>query len=216
MFWFALAAAQLSLPVLVGGRIPDVRAVFSTDDFPAYLQGQIVSLTVRAATTVRPDGSVQYCVAEGSSGDPTLDAYTCSLIVRRARFSPAKWVDGTPVYGVVRVPVRWVSNMGPPSEEEALRSGVPDLELSVNSLPKGARSIVGVSLEIAADEKGRPVFCAESGTSDGKNGKPRFAELVTIACQQVMANLKVRPAFDVSDKPVRSIQAVSVHFKLDH
>jgi protein TonB len=208
-------AAQMSLPVLIGGRIDDVRAVFSSDDFPAYLEGKSVSLSVRTATTVRPDGSVQYCVPEGSSGDATLDAYTCSLIVKRARFSPATWTDGSPVYGVIRVPVRWES--GPAwLEDYSKRASSADMELSVSTLPKGAGSFVHVSLEIAADENGRPVTCAEWNAPDRKERRLRFPELVSIACQQVMANLAVRPAFDASDKSVRSIQSVSVDFKLDH
>lgn len=199
---------------MVGGRIPDIRAVFSVDDFPSYLQRKAVSLTVHTATTVRPDGTVQDCFVEGSSGDRVLDAYTCALIVKRARFSPAKWPDASPAYGVIRVPVLWDSGVRPPSEEEVLKADVPDLELSVNQLPKGARSIVGVSLEIAADESGRPVACAETPPLDKKHR--HFPELVPIACEQVMTHVMVRPALDASGKAVRSVQSVSVHFKLDH
>jgi hypothetical protein len=215
MMWLALAA-QLSLPVPADAGVPDVRAVFFVDDFPAYLQAAGVSRTVYTRTTVRPDGTIQGCVAEASSGDAKLDAYTCGIIVKRATFRPARWTDGTPVYGVVRVPVRWAVSNGLPSYEDSLRATVPDLELSVNRLPKGAHSIVGVSLEIAADESGRPVTCVDYPPFGRTDAKRHFPELVPIACQQVMTSLSVSPAVDASGNAVRSVQGVSVHFELNH
>jgi hypothetical protein len=100
--------------------------------------------------------------------------------------------------------------IGPRSE-----ATVPDLELSVNHLPKRARSIAAVSLEIAADENGRPVTCVEWARPKNTRGRD-FPELVPIACQQVMAALTVIPPVDASAKPVRSVQSVLVNFKIDH
>ena len=214
MVWFALAAL-LSMPVPVNGRAPDVRAIFSADDFPAYLQRAGESRIVYTRTTVRPDGTTQGCIAETSSGDPALDAYTCGLIVKRARFLPAKWTDGTPVYGVIRVPVSWMISDGPPSNEDTLKATIPDLEMSVNHLPKGAHSIVGVSLEIAADETGRPVTCAE-WTPIKTDPRKHFPELIPLACQQVMAGDRLTPPVDAAGKTVRSVQSFSVHFKIGH
>jgi hypothetical protein len=208
---FALAA-QFTLPIPANGRVPDVRALFTADDVPGYLvsQGE-VDRTVYTRTTVRPDGIIQGCAVEGSSGDPRLDAYTCALIVRRAKFLPARWTDGSAAYGVIRVPVRWrVTNSAPP-KDDSLSSNIPDLDLSVNQLPKGAGSVAGVTLKIAADENGRPVTCAEWPRLDDHS--KHFAELVPIACQQITA-LTLSPPVDASGKAVRSIQTVSVRFKL--
>jgi TonB family protein len=213
MIW--ILAAQLGLPLALGVPYSDVRSVFSAEDYPAYLQQAGQSGTVYTRTTVRPDASIQSCTVERSSGDPNLDAYTCGIIVKRAKFVPAKWTDGLPAYGVIRVPVSWVISSGPLSEEEMLRATVPDLELSVNHLPKGARSIAAVNLEIAADENGRPVTCVEWAPPKNARGR-HFPELVPIACQQVMAGLTVTPPVDASAKSVRSVQSVSVHFKIDH
>ena len=215
MFWLALAA-QLSLPVPLNVRVPDVRAIFRSGDFPFYMQQAGVSRIVYTRTTVRPDGTIQGCVAEASSGDAYLDAYTCGLIVKRAKLLPAKWTDGAPVYGVLRLPASWFVGNEPPSDEDILRAEVPDLELSVNQLPTGAHSIAGVSLEIAADENGRPVMCAEYPPLTKRNPKEYFPELVPIACQQAMADLTVSPPVDASGKAVRSVQSVSVHFKVVH
>ena len=160
MFWIALAA-QLAAPLPADARAPAVWALVSADDFPAYLQIAGVSRTVYTRTIVRPDGSIEKCGAETTSGDAKLDAYTCAIIEKRAKFLPAKWIDGSPVYGVIRFPVSWLIADAPPTDEEVLRSTVPDLELSVNRLPKGAHKIAAVSLAIAADENGRVLSCVE-------------------------------------------------------
>jgi hypothetical protein len=124
-------------------------------------------------------------------------------------------VDDSEVYGVFRVPVRWTITDSLPSEQEVLREDVPDLDLSVDHLPKGAHSIVGVNLQIAADEDGRAVDCGN--WEPPKNGRGRqFPELVPIACKQVMASFSVSAPVDASGKRVRSVQTVSVHFKTDH
>ena len=211
MLWIALAA-QMSVPVPLGVSIPDVRAIFSVNDFTAYLQREGVSRAVYTRTTVRPDGTIQGCVAEAGSGDSTLDTYTCRLIVKRARFRPATWTDGTPVYGVIRVPVSWIVSVAPPSDADALKWIVPDLDVTVNQLPKGARSVVGVILIVAAEADGQIVTCTEQPNPKSARSRRRYPGLVPIACQQVMASLKVTPPVDESGKAARSVQTVSVRF----
>ena len=207
-------AAQFSIPLPTNAHIPDVRSLFSPDDVPQYLidKGE-VDLTVDTRTTVRPDGTIEGCVAEHSSGDPKLDAYTCALIVRRAKFLPARWADGTAAYGVIRAPVRWQVTSNPGSGAGRSTSEVPDLELSVNQLPKGAPSVVPLMLQIEADDKGHPLSCAEWAPLADDHSK-HFPELVPIACQQATASLTLFPPLDASGKAVRSVQTVSADFKL--
>jgi len=215
MIWLALAA-QMSLPISSSG-ISDVRGLFSYGDMPRYLieAGEDLSKTVFTRTTVRPDGSTESCSVEVTSGDPKLDAYTCALIVKRGTFKPARWTDGSVAYGVIRVPISWrISNVNAP-EEDALKSISPDLELSVKELPKGAGSIVGMMLELAADESGRIVSCMESPPSRNDRGK-HFPELAPVACEQVAKSVPIKPPFDPAGRPMRSIQTASVHFNLDH
>ncbi len=42
-----------------------------------------------------------------SSGSASLDTATCSLLQRRARFTPAVGEAGTPVPGTIEHKVRW-------------------------------------------------------------------------------------------------------------
>jgi TonB-like protein len=212
MLWIAFAALT-SLPVPINARLPDIRAIFTADDVPEYLieAGASTTRVVYPRIVIRPDGSLQSCVAEISSGDPKLDAYTCALIIKRARWKPATWTDGTPVYGVIRVPVSWMISDAPLSDEDILKTETPDLELSVNQLPKGAHSIVDVSLEIAVDQNGRLLTCDEWPHLKNDHTK-QFPELVPVACQQVMTKLSASPPVDPSGQKVRSVQNVSVHF----
>src|SRR5579875_2069435 len=99
MLWM-LVAAQLAMPTPLGLPVPDVRALFSFDDMPAYVQSAGITRFVATRTTVRADGTVQDCTAERGSGDPNLDRYTCAITVKRARFVPAKWIDGSSSYAV--------------------------------------------------------------------------------------------------------------------
>jgi hypothetical protein len=215
MLWMMLAA-QLSAPPHVSNHVPDVRALFSYTDVPDYLVrlGE-VSRTVYTRTTVRDDGSVQNCVAEVTSGDTKLDAYTCTLIVKRAKFVAATWVDGTPVYSVLRFPVNWTVTESIPPDEDRLKAVVPDLELSVSQLPKGAPRIVDVTIEVTADRDGRIVSCAELPPNK-RDPHPHFADLVPIACEQAEKSLSLSPPLDGSGKPTRSVQTASVRLMLDH
>ena len=57
--------------------------------------------------TVGTDGRVSECSVTSSSGSSTLDAATCKLITRRARFTPAKDADGNPVTDTYSNRIRW-------------------------------------------------------------------------------------------------------------
>ena len=213
MIWLALAA-QMSIPIPVGTPVADISSLFSSSDFPKYLveAGADISRTVYTRTTVRPDGSTENCLVEVTSGDPRLDAYTCALIVKRANFHPATWTDGSAVYGVIRAPIRWRMAYVNAPEEDPLKSGIPDLELSVNQLPKGARSIVSVTLELAADENGRAVACMEKPPTKNDWTK-HFPELVPIACAQAVKKITIKAPSDAAGKPLRSVQNASRSFQ---
>jgi hypothetical protein len=206
MFWLA-SAALFSLPVPADARARDIRDLFSFEDVPVYLlHRENVSLTVYTSTTVRPDGAVESCSVEASSGDAKLDAYTCALIVKRGRLLPARWTDGSAAYGVVRLPVHYYVGSSTPSEK------LPDADvlLFVNHLPKGARRIIGLQLQVAADDGGRVVACAELPPLKTDRRK-RFPEFVPVACRQVTSALKLVPPKDRSGKPVHSVQNLFVN-----
>jgi hypothetical protein len=211
MLWIALAA-QLSLPVPINAPAPDIHALFSPDDMPAYVQIAGVNRFVRTRTTVHPDGTIQGCTVEGGSGDPSLDAYTCSIIQRRAKLQPGTWVDGSHTYAVVRVPVTW--SIGRPASKSELERAYPsDLTLTLDRLPKGAERPTSLALMVAVDESGRVVGCSERPKDPKWDHTKTFPELVPIACQHMMSDFTATPAKDASGKAVRSVQSAFVAFR---
>ena len=53
------------------------------------------------------DGRVISCDVTSSSGHSDLDAVTCKLITRRARFNPGKDREGNPKGGSYSNRIRW-------------------------------------------------------------------------------------------------------------
>jgi hypothetical protein len=211
MIWIALAA-QLSAPLLVGHNATDIRALFTADDMPDYVEMAGVDRIVLVRTTVGPDGRTLDCRAEISSGDTKLDAYTCALLTQRARFSPARSNDGSPAFGVVRAPLAWITSGSSKPKADPLKSLVPDVDLTVNELP-GRRSAVGLDLVVAADESGRPQSCTANPTLPAKLSPTEASALVSAACRQVMKDFVAAAARDSSGKPAASVQTVSVRFQ---
>lgn len=184
---------------------PTYPSWFSHDDVPLALIPEGVARRVAVRAVVRPDGTLQRCEIEATSGAPKVDAYTCGLIRKRARYSPARWNDGSPTFGVVRLSVIWlVGDARPPMD-------VPDdLGIAVNQLPKGLRSPTSVRAIFAADEQGRPSSCiAEPATAGAQKSDPA---LVTLACAQLIAAYRAIPVSDDNGQPVRSVQNASVGF----
>ncbi len=72
-------------------------ALFSTDDYPQSAIRNEEAGTTSVRLTVGADGRVSDCSVTGSSGSSSLDQTTCSIIRRRARFTPAKDQAGNPI-----------------------------------------------------------------------------------------------------------------------
>jgi protein TonB len=86
----------------------EVRGVFSADDYPAEAQRNNEEGTVQAELAVDAKGRVRDCTIIRSSGHRSLDDATCNILKRRARFRPARDVNGKAVPdSVVTPPVVW-------------------------------------------------------------------------------------------------------------
>lgn len=87
------------------GRLADL---FSTDDYPVAELAAGVEGVVRANLVVGTDGRVEDCRILASSGSDALDARTCEIFVARARFEPARDVDGNALRAAIDAPpVAW-------------------------------------------------------------------------------------------------------------
>ena len=81
-----------------------VQNVVSPDDYPAGAKGRG---TVGMDLFTDKEGRVTECRITQSGGSWQLDAATCNVVQRRARFTPALDGDGNPSIGRIAVQVDW-------------------------------------------------------------------------------------------------------------
>lgn len=79
-----------------------------TNDYRAsWIRREMVG-TARFRLEIAANGRVENCRITGSTGHSELDAATCALVSKRARFEPARGSEGQPVPGSYSSSVRWV------------------------------------------------------------------------------------------------------------
>jgi periplasmic protein TonB len=82
--------------------------LFSDADYPASAQSAGAEGTAQASLTVGTDGRVVSCNITRSTGNGALDAATCNVLRRRARFTPARDSSGNAVTDTVATPpITW-------------------------------------------------------------------------------------------------------------
>lgn len=79
----------------------------TTDDYPTSALRREQEGRVAISFTVAPSGRVSECHVTASSGVPVLDRASCDLLVRRARYRPARDAQGCPVPATLTHRIRW-------------------------------------------------------------------------------------------------------------
>jgi protein TonB len=85
----------------------NLNSLFSTDDYPPSALRNEEHGTTQVRLSIGTDGRVTDCSVSASSGSSTLDNATCSIIRRRARYTPAKDQSGNPIAGTDSARIRW-------------------------------------------------------------------------------------------------------------
>jgi protein TonB len=86
----------------------DLRTLFSGDDYPSSAQASGAEGTVVASLTIGTDGRVTGCNIVRSAGNSSLDSATCSILRRRAKFTPARDTNGNATSDTIQTPpIRW-------------------------------------------------------------------------------------------------------------
>ena len=85
----------------------NLASLFSTDDYPQAAIRNEEQGTTAVRLGVGPDGRVTDCSVTQSSGSGSLDAATCNILKRRARFTPAKDQAGNPISDTFSQRIRW-------------------------------------------------------------------------------------------------------------
>lgn len=84
-----------------------LEGVFSGNDYPLEAVRDDASGRARVRLLVDKTGRTTDCTILASSGHGSLDAATCRILRSRARFHPAKDIDGKPVRGAAVTSIEW-------------------------------------------------------------------------------------------------------------
>ena len=99
------APPRVSQAAKAKGNLP---ALFSTDDYPPSAIRSEEQGTTAVRLAIGADGRVSDCSVTSSSGSSSLDNATCSILRRRARFTPAKDQNGQPTSDSTSTRIKWV------------------------------------------------------------------------------------------------------------
>jgi hypothetical protein len=197
MIWL-LALAQSTAPTAT-----NMAGLFRAEDTPVAIMPGNVLKSVNTAVTVTPQGKIQDCKVEVSSGIQKLDAHTCALLIRRAKFRPAIDRDGTSIYGVYRTQIDWWVGDGYPPRGRT----IPELSLTVNALPPKTKSPALLRLMFRVDASGHVSDCS----LQDKKGDPA---LVKLGCEELIKSYTATPARNLAGALVASVQMATVQFEV--
>lgn len=96
--------ALLKQPVSMNTTI---RKLFSSDDYPSQAVFGVQSGTAHIIALIDEKGQMADCMVVETSGIAVLDAQTCIIMHKRAKFSPAIGADGKPAKSTFTQRVRW-------------------------------------------------------------------------------------------------------------
>ena len=85
----------------------DVVAYVRAEDYPSAALRDGASGTAEVMVTVGVDGRARDCRVLQSAGHPALDSTTCAIVVRRARFEPAREASGKAVEAPFFTRISW-------------------------------------------------------------------------------------------------------------
>ena len=178
---------------------------FEFKDYPMKSFEKKHEGVTRFELLVSPDGRIADCKVTSSSGHEELDKTTCFLASKRVEFRPARGDDGQPVWGIYRSQALWAL------PERAIDAPPPaDLEISLNTLPEGAKEPPAVKLAYAVDQQGIPSSCTLMPSS---LKQPQV--LVELGCKELLKHEGGKPVIGPGGQPVPAVKTGSVLFNPD-
>lgn len=205
-FLMTLLAAQAQSEIPLTKAKPRTTTPWITnDDYPAEDARQRHEGTVGFTLQVDASGRATKCDVIASSGYPGLDNGACFLLMRRARFDPARDADGKAVASSFPGRFTWKLGKTPPT-----RSGVSGtagseappaptvLDVSVAALPTAYKQPAKAAVRFGADHRVSDCRIVETSGS---------AAVDQVACTQ-LRNLPAAPAVrpDVTAEYIVSFQ----------
>lgn len=152
------------------------------DDYPKGALSRGEFGTVRFTLVIDQTGKPTSCHVTATSGFVELDQMACAILLKRAKFSPARDAAGQPIQALFSSRFNWLLP-GSPSAKQMVREPVPGigLTLTLNKLPQGYQRPALLRVHFGRD--GKPDAC-KTELSSGVSALDR------LACQQAMAQAR--------------------------
>ncbi|KUR75232.1 hypothetical protein AQZ49_15495 [Novosphingobium sp. FSW06-99] len=157
---FLVAAADtpgiVQTDIIQPPKLRNAAKVLSYEDYPDAALREGAAGVVSVALRVSSEGNATSCAITETSGYEVLDKTTCQLMLRRARFDPARDAHGAPVSGDFHAATSWGVGATFPTTNVKL-------DLNVNQLPASYRGPVKAT--VLFGETGRVIACDVSDSS---------------------------------------------------
>ena len=102
--WGFSRAAQAAVAEPPKGSL---QGLLRVNDYPMYLVAKGIQGSVGIRIRIEADGRISECSIVDSSGNDSLDSHTCTLLKRRASYTPAMGHDRKPVWSFTFGRVTW-------------------------------------------------------------------------------------------------------------
>ena len=173
-------------------------------DYPAAQVRSGEQGRVYFSVLVNPAGAVESCSVIQTSGSAELDAATCALLLKRARYKPAR--DGTGKrYALDRHSVGW--SIPDFKRRPEAPPPPPLLTVTVAGFPDGGKDDRSVAVLLDIDKAGDIVRC--EGLTDSKQ-----RELIASACSQMATQWMPLPLTNRVGEKVTYLRRESVLFTI--
>ncbi|WP_341207619.1 TonB family protein [uncultured Sphingomonas sp.] len=203
MIWMAMLVLEETQIALVPATITNQSELLSPEDYVTRAAGLEKSGLTVVEVLVDPTGKPQTCGVASSSGSKDLDLKACAAAVLRGKYTPATDENKRPLYGILRLRVRWIlTNVfdGPSGKPQS----PPDIVFEVAKLPEARRS-VQVALTYLVNEQGAIERCSVLQSSG-------FKAFDASACSTMKKLYRFAPAKDKADKPWPVVRMQRVEF----
>lgn len=153
---------------------------------------------------VSPDGSALRCEGQGNTD---LDRDVCEVVMKRARFTPAKDDQGRPAFGVYD----GVASFLMPGKDRQ-RPDPAKLAVAIDQLPDGVTSPAYAKVAFLVDGAGTISHCASTAGERRRNLQTVEA-LGPAACDNLARDYRPEPVRNGAGEAVVSVQSVMVRFE---
>jgi len=201
---FALASLLAMQPVGQKGHSDWIKP----DDYPVAALNGRESGYVGFSVLVAPDGKAEKCDVTSPSAFADLNDLSCSLVMRRARFTPAIGADGQPAYGLFRSWASWLVAEDRPTMDRFLKTHPRPSDIDLTLLVKAAQLPAPLDLVVTVDPSGHVGDCQARGATVA-------VPVAQAACGQLRSQWKAVPGITAAGKAIATVQSAKVDFQPD-